>query len=151
MLKLRSLEDGCGAETQIFKDGVPAVVLMSPGGNLEVGSASIGEKPTGINCYLGMNCCCQVESVARVRGMLGELRFWLSNFSLPSGTLHLHPNLTLSRVSVFFPGLIPNVASSIYKPLLNTYHALGPRVWVPEIDIIIVPTFIGAFTCLTLL
>lgn len=44
MLKLRSLEDGCGAETQIFKDGVPAVVLMSPGGNLEVGSASIGEK-----------------------------------------------------------------------------------------------------------
>lgn len=97
---------------------------------------ALGEKQTGINCYLGMNRCCRVESVARVRGMLEQLCFWLSNFSLPLGTLHPHPNLTLPHFSVFFfPGLIPNVASSIDRALLNTYHALGPKVCVPEIEI----------------
>lgn len=83
-----------------------------------------------------MNCCRQVEQASLEPGVLGQLSFWPSNFPLLLGTLHPHLSLTLSHSSVLvFPGLIPNVADSIQKPSLNTYYALGPGVWVPEVQI----------------
>lgn len=112
------------------------VALVSLGGeSMRLVLQVLGKNQTGINCYPGMNCCCQVEKASPEYGGVVAAEFLVIQLLCNLGDPPSSSQLVLAHPSVFFfPGPTPHVAGSIKKPSMSTCYAPGPGLGARGID-----------------